>query len=85
MIGLCPLASRRLAYRLRPPTTSATSRCGLWPLAALLVFYQPFGTFPAHAFQGLLLPLVVLALLGVARALGERPLPAGPRSLSRRC
>ena len=34
----------------------------LWPLAALVVFVQPFGTFPAHALQGMTLPLVTLAV-----------------------
>jgi hypothetical protein len=43
----------------------------LWPLAALVVLYQPFGTFPAHALQGVTLPLVTLAFLGVGATAGR--------------
>jgi hypothetical protein len=50
----------------------------LWPLAALVVYFQPAGTFPFHAFQGLALPLVVLALVALRARLGERPLPVLP-------
>jgi hypothetical protein len=47
----------------------------LWPLAGLLVFYLPVGTFPFHAFQGLALPLAILAVIAVRGWLGTRPLP----------
>jgi hypothetical protein len=43
----------------------------LWPAAALLVLVEPFGTFPAHAFQGLTLPLVTLAFLGAGATAGR--------------
>ncbi|CAB4859098.1 unannotated protein [freshwater metagenome] len=33
-----------------------------WPVAVLVVYLQPFGTFPYHSFQGLALPLAVLAV-----------------------
>ena len=46
----------------------------LWPLAALVVLYQPFGTFPAHALQGVTLPLVTLAFLGVGATAGRAAL-----------
>ena len=36
-----------------------------WPLAALLVYLAPVGTFPYHAFQGLAVPLGILAVQGV--------------------
>jgi hypothetical protein len=45
---------------------------------ALAVYFQPAGTFPFHAFQGLALPLIVLAVLAVRAWLGARPLPAWP-------
>ena len=35
-----------------------------WPLAVVLVYLQPFGTFPYHSFQGLALPLSILAVRG---------------------
>lgn len=41
-----------------------------WPLAALVVYVAPFGTFPAHALQGIVLPLATLAFLGAGRRLG---------------
>jgi hypothetical protein len=34
-----------------------------WPPLAILLFYLPLGTFPFHAFQGLALPLAVLAAM----------------------
>jgi hypothetical protein len=37
----------------------------IWPLAALVVYLAPVGTFPYHAFQGLALPLGILAVQGV--------------------
>ena len=40
-----------------------------------MIFYLPIGTFPFHAFQGLALPLAILAMLVVRDRLGERPLP----------
>jgi hypothetical protein len=76
VLVLAPLAvPAALAYRLPAPTFGDVA-LRVWPLAAVFVFFQPFGTFPAHAFQGMLLPLVVLALLAVRSSLGPaRPLP----------
>ena len=37
----------------------------VWPLAALAVYLVPAGTFPYHAFQGMTIPLAVLAVQGV--------------------
>lgn len=36
----------------------------VWPFATLIVYLQPFGTFPYHALQGLTLPLSILAVQG---------------------
>lgn len=36
----------------------------VWPFAVLVVYLQPFGTFPYHSIQGLVLPLSVLAVQG---------------------
>ena len=73
--GLLPLAlPAAFAYRLAAPRFGDVA-LRLWPAAGLLIFYQPAGTFPFHAFQGLALPLAVLAVLAVRDALGERPLP----------
>jgi hypothetical protein len=79
VVVLLPLAVPAvLAYRVPAPSFGEVA-LRVWPFAALLVFFQPFGTFPAHAFQGMLLPLVVLAVLGVRSVLGpSRPLPVVP-------
>jgi len=37
----------------------------VWPIAVLIVFFLPIGTFPYHAVQGLTLPLSVLAVQGL--------------------
>jgi len=78
ILGLAPLAiPAAFAYRL-PARDFAQIALRAWPVAALVVFYQPAGTFPFHAFQGLAFPLVVLAVLAVRARLGERSLPVLP-------
>ena len=47
----------------------------VWPFAALLVYLQPIGTFPYHSFQGLAIPLAILAVQGVL-SVWPRPRPA---------
>ena len=74
LVGLLPFAPALLAYRLPAPDFGSLA-LRVWPLAGLAVFYQPAGTFPVHAFQGLSFPLSVLGLIGVRRLLGERALP----------
>jgi hypothetical protein len=78
VIGLAPLALPALfAYRL-PARRFGEVALRAWPIVALVVFYQPFGTFPFHAFQGLALPLAVLAVVAVRAYLRGRPLPWAP-------
>jgi hypothetical protein len=72
--GLLPFATAVLAYR-DVPRDFGSYALRAWPIAALLVFYQPAGTFPAHAVQGLTIPLAILAALGLRRWLGARQLP----------
>ena len=43
----------------------------VWPFAALAVYLAPVGTFPYHSFQGLAIPLAILAVQGVAVASGR--------------
>jgi hypothetical protein len=79
--GLAPLAIPA-AFALRLPAPSwADVALRVWPLAGLAVFYQPAGTFPFHAFQGLALPLAVMGMLAVRHGLGTRPLPLAPVAL----
>ncbi|MBA2629797.1 MAG: hypothetical protein H0U84_02085, partial [Thermoleophilaceae bacterium] len=74
--GLAPLAvPALLAYRDVPRDFGSVC-LRLWPLASLAVFYLPFGTFPAHAVQGLAIPLSVLAALALRDRLEARPLSA---------
>ncbi len=74
-LGLAPLALPALLAARLPAPAFGDVALRAWPLAALAVYYVPAGTFPFHAFQGVTLPLAVLALLGLRRLLGERPLP----------
>jgi hypothetical protein len=75
VIGMAPLAVPAALGLARAPDDFAGWALRLWPLAGLFVFVAPVGTFPAHAFQGLALPVGVLAVLGVGRRL--RPALAG--------
>jgi hypothetical protein len=78
VLGLAPLGIPALpAYRL-PARDFGELALRAWPVAGLAVYFQPTGTFPFHAFQGLGFPLAVLAVLAVRARLGERPLPLVP-------
>jgi len=75
VIGLAPLAvPAAFAYR-QPARDFGAVALRVWPLAGLAIFYQPAGTFPFHAFQGLSFPLSVLAVLALRDWLGDRPVP----------
>jgi hypothetical protein len=74
VLTLLPLAApAALAYRLRAPTWQDWA-VRLWPFAAVAVYLQPTGTFPYHAFQGLAIPLSILAVQGVV-SVWPRPRP----------
>jgi hypothetical protein len=71
-LTLAPLAlPAALAYR-QPARSWQERAVRVWPLAALAVYLAPVGTFPYHAFQGMTIPLAVLAVQGV---LSVRPQP----------
>lgn len=75
VVGLAPIAvPAAFAYRIRPSNIGDWI-LRIWPFAGLAIFYLPVGTFPFHAFQGLALPLAVLAVVAVRHHLGERALP----------
>jgi hypothetical protein len=75
LLTLLPLAlPAALAYRL-PARGWQELAVRVWPLAALVVYLQPTGTFPYHAFQGLSIPLGILAVQGVV-SVWPRPRPA---------
>jgi hypothetical protein len=72
VLTLLPLAApAALAYRL-PAVSWQDVAVRVWPFAAFAVYLLPVGTFPYHSFQGLVIPLAVLAVLGVA-SLSWRP------------
>jgi hypothetical protein len=74
VLTLAPLAvPAALAYRLPAPTWQEIA-VRVWPFAALAVYLAPVGTFPYHAFQGLTLPLSILAVQG-ALTVWRRPAP----------
>jgi hypothetical protein len=65
LLTVGPLAAPAvLAYRKATPTWQDVA-VRVWPLAALVVYLAPLGTFPYHAFQGLAVPLGILAVQGV--------------------
>jgi hypothetical protein len=66
-LTVAPLAIPAALALRRPATTWQEQAVRVWPLAALAVFAQPFGTFPYHAFQGLAIPLTILAVQGAPR------------------
>lgn len=64
-LTLAPLAvPAAFAYRLPAPGWQEKA-VRVWPFAALLVYLLPLGTFPYHSFQGLALPLAILAVQGL--------------------
>jgi len=72
---VAPLAvPAALAYRLPAPSWQERA-VRVWPFAALLVYLAPVGTFTYHAFQGLAIPLAILAVQG-ALTVWRRPRPA---------
>jgi len=76
VLTVLPLAApAALAYRL-PAREWQDLAVRVWPLAALAVFLQPGGTFPYHAFQGLAMPLGVLAVQGATSFPRWRPRPS---------
>jgi hypothetical protein len=73
-LTLAPLAAPAvLAYRLPAPTWQEQA-VRVWPLAALVVYVLPLGTFPYHSFQGLVIPLAILAVQGLL-TVWRRPRP----------
>ena len=67
-LTLAPLAiPAALAYRQRPEGWQEVA-VRVWPFAALAVYLAPVGTFPYHSFQGMSIPLSVLAVQGVLLA-----------------
>ena len=75
-LTIAPLALPAiLAYRI-PADGWQEKAVRVWPLAALVVYLLPFGTFPYHSFQGLAIPLSILAVQGAAHRLAP---PAAAR------
>jgi len=76
VLGLAPLVLPALTGVRSVPDDLGGWMLRLWPIAALVVLFQPFGTFPAHALQGVTLPLVTLAFLGIGARMGGTALVA---------
>lgn len=76
VIGLAILVLPALTGLRNVPDDLGGWMLRIWPVAALVVLLQPFGTFPAHALQGVTLPLVTLAFLGIGATVGRAALVA---------
>jgi hypothetical protein len=77
LLGIAPLLlPAALAYRGRPRSRLAVAT-RLWPGAALVIYLiseTGLSTAPVHAFEGITIPLAVLAVEGVQRtAFGRLP------------
>ena len=67
LVALLPLAAPALlAYGRRVEDWQGIV-VRAWPLAALLMYVMPVGAFPFHAFDGIVIPLAVLAVDGALR------------------
>jgi hypothetical protein len=72
--SIAPLAiPALLVYRTRPASWQDIA-VRVWPLSGLAVYWAialgGVGTFPPHAFQGLTIPLAILAVLGTQSVIG---------------
>jgi hypothetical protein len=77
VIAIAPLLVPALIAYRRPPATFLAAATRAWPVAAFGIFLlsgTSLGATPLHAFQGITIPLAVLAVEGV-QMLGWRRLP----------
>lgn len=77
VLTLLPLAAPALLALRLPATTWQDVAVRVWPVMAFVVYFLPVGTFPYHSLQGIVLPLSVLAVIGVvslrSRGLALKP------------
>ena len=76
-IAIAPLLVPALVAYRRPPATFLAAATRGWPVAAFALFLLSgtgLGATPLHAFQGITIPLAVLAVEGI-QMLGWRRLP----------
>jgi hypothetical protein len=76
-IAIAPLLVPALVAYRRPPATFLAAATRAWPVAAFGVFVlsgTSLGATPLHAFEGITIPLAVLAVEGI-QMLGWRRLP----------
>lgn len=73
LLTVAPLAVPAFfAYRL-PARSWQDVAVRVWPFAALVVYLVPAGTFPYHSFQGMVIPLGILAVAGIASRWRPKP------------
>jgi hypothetical protein len=75
VLTLLPLAAPAALAYSQPARGWQELAVRVWPFAALAVYLAPVGTFPYHSFQGLQIPLSILAVQGVT-TLWRSPRPA---------
>jgi hypothetical protein len=76
-IAIAPLLLPAVVAYRRPPATFLAAATRAWPVAAFALFLlsgTSLGATPLHAFQGITIPLAVLAVEGI-QMLGWRRLP----------
>lgn len=73
-LTVLPLAAPALLALRLPAPTWQDQAVRVWPVAVLVVFLLPIGTFPYHSFQGLAIPLAILAIQGT-RSVWRSPSP----------
>ncbi len=64
LLCLAPLGVPAIASVRSGIADWQTSAVRFWPVAVLIVYLQPSGTFPFHSVQGLSVPLAVMAVQG---------------------
>jgi hypothetical protein len=67
VIALAPIVALALAGVARECRGLQERALLLWPVAALLVHFVFSPTIPSHAFEGMSIPLAILAVRGVCR------------------
>ncbi len=81
VLAVAPLALPAIAAYRGPARSWQDTAVRIWPLAILLVYLLPVGTFPYHSFQGLQIPLGILAVIGIRRLWPSIPLWASVSAL----
>lgn len=74
---IAPLGAPAVLAYLEPSAGFQSTAVRTWPLAGLAIYwgiaYGHVGTFAIHAFQGLTIPLAILAVVGIRQRMTNAP------------